>query len=169
MTSPLGWLWARITALARYSRHDSASFRMWISAAFTVPRLNSRQVIGRLLESNSSGSVIHRLGFRRLVDHVPAAYGGDETQKRHGALTDAADVLELRRRGLQHSAEGAELLHQHVGQFVGILPGLCEKQQQLQHIHIVKVLQSVVQEALFHPLPVSVVDPHCFSLVFLYR
>ena len=75
-------------------------------------------------------------------------------------FADALHLLQLLRRGVQNAGQTAEIVHQPVGQLVGILPRDGIKQQQLQNIVLVKAVQPFPQKALEQPLPVSVVQTH---------
>ena len=55
-----------------------------------------------------------------------------------------------------------------MGERVRVAPGRGVKEQQLQRVDVVEVVETVTAEAFLHPLPVSVVDAHAFRLLPFY-
>ena len=75
-------------------------------------------------------------------------------------LAHALDGHELLRRGLQHMAQVPEMLQQPVGDGIRVIPGIGEEQQQLQGMKLLEMIQSLVQEPIFHPPSVFCVHIH---------
>ena len=113
-----------------------------------------QQVIAALFHAGQN------LGAHGPGDHGIARSGRDQRQKGGNVFPHALDLLQLLRRRLQHLIQGAKMLQQRVGQWVGILLGNAVEQQQLQNLMLVEIIQALLPETVFQPLPVAVMNGH---------
>ena len=108
--------------------------------------------------------IVQNLFFRSLLHLVIAACGVDQVQKNGRMLSDPCHGFQFRRSCLHHSGIAAEPVQQHSGCGFGILLGNRVKQQQLQSMDRVEIVQSLFLKPGLHPLPVFFLRMHFFHL-----
>lgn len=89
------------------------------------------------------------------VNLVIPSHIRDKVQEGCGIVTDTGHFCQFLHAGFQYLGKTSEVVQQIMGNGVGILPGNAVVQQQFQYLYIRKMVQAFLQEAVFHPLPMS--------------
>ena len=85
-----------------------------------------------------------------------------QCQQRGGTLPYPVNFFQCLPWGFQHLGQGAEGIQQSLSHRGSVLPGHSIKEQKLQHLPLVEVVQAFLAEALAEPLPVSLMNRHIF-------
>ena len=70
------------------------------------------------------------------------------------------DFDQLVRGCVEYGRQAAESVDQTVGQRIDVYSGKGVKKHKLQNIVVIKVFEPVLCKAMFHPLPMPVMDAH---------
>ena len=81
----------------------------------------------------------------------------DELERVDHRIARAVDLLQRLLLRAEHAADGAEAIHQTLGQRLGVASGYRAKQQELEQLVLGQAVRARLVEALAQPLAVAVI------------